>query len=161
MDAIRLRLEDDATLQAASSIRKDSRILPFLPLTEVFIPFSDHTLSIYEQRYIELYDMLLDDDKSEGKPEFVVSLAHPSEDGVFASYGVLFKIKDFVEMDEAEAQDIYGDEEGQLPVGADLLAEESSAAHVVAIEGDLVVFAPHPLLLPARCFSDLGRGSTW
>lgn len=141
-------MEDDATLQSASSIRKDSRILPFLPLTEVFIPFSDHTLSIYEQRYIELYDWLLDDDKSEGKPEFVVSLAHPSEDGVFASYGVLFKIKDFVEMDEAEAQDIYGDEEGQLPVGADLL-EESSAVKYVATHTATKIVKIRKVLNPA------------
>ena len=142
-------MEDDATLQSASSIRKDSRILPFLPLTEVFIPFSDHTLSIYEQRYIELYDFLLNDDKSEGKPEFVVSLAHPSEDGVFASYGVLFKIKDFVEMDEAEAQDIYGDEEGQLPVGADLLAEESSAVKYVATHTATKIVKIRKVLNPA------------
>ena len=141
-------IEDDATLQSASSIRKDSRILPFLPLTEVFIPFSDHTLSIYEQRYVELYDWLLDDDKSGGKPEFVVSLAHPSEDGVFASYGVLFKIKDFVEMDEKEAQDIYGDEEGQLPVGADLL-EESSAVKYVATHTATKIVKIRKVLNPA------------
>ena len=141
-------MDNDATLESASSIRKDSRILPFLPLTEVFIPFSDHTLSIYEQRYIELYDWLLDDVKSEGKPEFVVSLAHPSEDGVFASYGVLFKIKDFVEMDETEAQDIYGDEEGQLPVGADLL-EESSAVKYVATHTATKIIKIRKVLNPA------------
>ena len=141
-------MEDDAALRSASSIRKDSRILPFLPLMEVFIPFSDHTLSIYEQRYIELYDWLLDDVKSEGKPEFVVSLAHPSEDGVFASYGVLFKIKDFVEMDETEAQDIYGDEEGQLPVGADLL-EESSAVKYVATHTATKIVKIRRVLNPA------------
>jgi hypothetical protein len=139
-------IEEDASLQSASSIRKDSRILPLLPLTEVFIPFSDHTLSIYEERYIELYDWLLDDDKTEGKPEFVVSLAHPSEDGVFASYGVLFKIKDFVEMDESEAQDIYDDEEGQLGGG---LLEESSAVKYVATHTATKIVKIRKVLNPA------------
>ncbi len=136
---------DDASRSSPSSIRKDSRILPLLPLSEVLTPFSDHTLSIYEPRYIELYDYLLDDEKS-GKPEFVVSLAHPSEDGVFASYGVLFKIKDFVEMDEDEAQDIYGnDEEGQL--GG--LLEESAAVKYVATHTATKIVKIRKVLNPA------------
>ena len=138
-------MEDDASRSSLSSIRKDSRILPLLPLSEVLTPFSDHTLSIYEPRYIELYDYLLDDEKS-GKPEFVVSLAHPSEDGVFASYGVLFKIKDFVEMDEDEAQDIYGnDEEGQL--GG--LLEESAAVKYVATHTATKIVKIRKVLNPA------------
>lgn len=137
---------DDASRSSPSSIRKDSRILPLLPLSEVLTPLSDHTLSIYEPRYIELYDYLLDDEKSEGKPEFVVSLAHPSEDGVFASYGVLFKIKDFVEMDEEEAQDIYGnDEEGQL--GG--LLEESAAVKYVATHTATKIVKIRKVLNPA------------
>ena len=105
-------------------IRKDSRIMPLFPMgSEIFTPHSDHSLSIFEPRYVEMYDYLMDSDLSDGKPEFVVAMNHPYKPDSFAEYGVIFRVVDFVEMDESEVADIYDEEErpgGELGEEADV-----------------------------------------
>ena len=49
--------------------------MPLFPMgSEIFTPHSDHSLSIFEPRYVEMYDYLMDSDLSDGKPEFVVAI---------------------------------------------------------------------------------------
>eukprot|EP00957_Ditylum_brightwellii_P166014 12639690-Ditylum_brightwellii.AAC.1 len=95
-----------------TSIRKNAKIMPLFPFSskDIHIPHSEHSLSIFEPRYIELFEHVLDSKRLDGEPEFAVTICHPMKDGVFAQYGVIFRVLDFMEVDSNGNSD-DGDED--------------------------------------------------
>jgi Lon protease-like protein len=71
--------------------------LPLFPLGGiVYTPNSEHILNIFEPRYRQMYNDIL----MNGSKRFVVSMCHPSEEGRFASTGVLFSLQELKEVSE-------------------------------------------------------------
>lgn len=69
--------------------------LPLLPLEGVvYIPCTEQVLNIFEKRYLEMYSDIL----KSGSKRFVVTMAHPNEEGRFAMIGVLFELLEFKEV---------------------------------------------------------------
>jgi len=81
----------------SSDSNENSEILPFFPLGGiVYTPNSEHVLNIFEPRYRKMYtDILMN-----GSKRFVVSMSHPSKEGVFAQTGVIFYLEDLKEVSE-------------------------------------------------------------
>jgi Lon protease-like protein len=77
--------------------------LPLFPLGEfVYTPNSEHRLNIFEPRYRQMYSDIL----MNGSKRFVVSMAHPTEAGRYASMGVLFELDKLQEVSE-QTNDVY------------------------------------------------------
>jgi Lon protease-like protein len=82
------------------SIGADDGVIETLPLfplgNMVYLPSSTHILSIFEPRYRKMYNDIM----SIGSKRFVVSTCHPTEDGKFAQWGVLFEITDMEDISQ-------------------------------------------------------------
>jgi len=80
-----------------SSEKEDAVVIPLFPLGGiVYTPNSEHILNIFEPRYRQMYtDILMN-----GTKRFAVSMSHPTEEGRFAVWGVLFELEDLKEVSE-------------------------------------------------------------
>ncbi|KAL7507381.1 hypothetical protein ACHAXN_004574 [Cyclotella atomus] len=82
---------------ASAATSEDVETLPLFPLGGiVYTPNSEHILNIFEPRYRQMYNDIL----MNGSKRFVVSMCHPSEEGRFASTGVLFRLEELKEVSE-------------------------------------------------------------
>mmetsp|Transcript_51202 Transcript_51202/g.61644 ORF Transcript_51202/g.61644 Transcript_51202/m.61644 type:complete len:540 (+) Transcript_51202:40-1659(+) len=89
--------EQQKSTDSISAIKSGAEILPFFPLGGiVYTPNSEHELTIFEPRYRQMYNDIL----MNGSKRFVVSMAHPTEEGTFASVGVIFKLKELRDVSE-------------------------------------------------------------
>jgi Lon protease-like protein len=88
----------DSPPQPSSETAEDDVVtLPLFPLGGiVYTPNSEHILNIFEPRYRQMYNDIL----MNGSKRFVVSMCHPSEEGRFASTGVLFSLEELKEVSE-------------------------------------------------------------
>ena len=80
-----------------TSAKEDAEMIPLFPLGGiVYTPNSEHILNIFEPRYRQMYtDILMN-----GTKRFAVSMSHPTEEGRFAVWGVLFELEDLKEVSE-------------------------------------------------------------
>jgi len=79
------------------STKVGCEILPLFPLGGfVYTPNTEHVLNIFEPRYRQMYtDILMN-----GSKRFCVVTSHPTEEGRFATTGVLFELEDLKEVSE-------------------------------------------------------------
>lgn len=77
-------------------------VLPFFPMSSTpFLPYTNHTISVFEPRYRELFDHIL----FSGSRRYVVAPIDP-ETRRFASYGVVLYLNDLKEVSEQTGDNI-------------------------------------------------------
>uniref|UniRef100_A0A7S2I332 Uncharacterized protein n=1 Tax=Helicotheca tamesis TaxID=374047 RepID=A0A7S2I332_9STRA len=123
-----------------TSIRKDAKVMPLLAISskEIHIPHSEHSLSIGSPRYVELFEHVLDSKRLDGEPEFAVTICHPTKDGVFAQYGVIFRVLDFMEVDGNDSLGDNADENMDVIVDFALSDLGSGDNDMIEDDGDLL-----------------------